>query len=373
MATNDYTFDESAYLNYTGDNVWNAVYTIQLGELIENGIFDWDDDLINWADAAYSLEQYKRVCNYFIERFKFREISIVPYYEWGTRLHMKLVYELMPKYRMMYKFLDNRFDIAQEGSTETVSSLKAFTDAKRDLGNSRGLTSARELANVRAVSVARDLGNVATGNETRGLQSTRTIDENQDTGSVETIDTTSNSNTDTTGTENKKTDEYSKSREIGSGYPETLLSANADYVSTGTDKEGETVGTSDTNTVGNEKNITTGTSVKNFNENEKKLTTDKLTENEQTDTTDKLNETETTKTDDTDTEAENSRVEDIFNEAETTLTNNDSSTRATVLTRGNLLDSYLRYEKEYQNIDKQLLDELEVLFIGLYTMNTNAL
>ena len=137
--------------NWTGENRWNAVYTVCLGELVENGVFDWSNEILDWKDAAYNEEQYERVCKYFIERFRFREISIEPFYEWATQLHSRLVFELMPKYRMMYAFIDDGFDIAQTGN------------------------------------------------------------------------------------------HYEKARSIGSDYPETLLSGNADYVSTGKDDEKETI------------------------------------------------------------------------------------------------------------------------------------
>ena len=87
---------------YTGEKRWNAVYTVQLGELIANGVFSWDDELLNWSSAAYDAEQYARVCAYFIERFRYREISLEPYLEWARTLHRKIVYELMPKYKPLY-------------------------------------------------------------------------------------------------------------------------------------------------------------------------------------------------------------------------------------------------------------------------------
>lgn len=178
--------------DWTGVNRWNAIYTIQLGELIENGIFDWNNSLLNWREHAYSSEQYERVCKYFIERFRFREISIEPFYEWATRLYSKLVYELMPKFKTMYELIDDDFD---------------FTEIEND---------------------------------------------------------------------------YIKSRNISSEYPETLLSANADYISDGKDAESEEV------------------------------------------------------------------------------------------KRGNVLDAYNKYVETFQTIDKLLLDELEVFFIGLYTISING-
>lgn len=89
--------------NYTGHEQFNAVYTIQLGELVECGLFDWSMDVLDWSSAAYSAEQYERVCEYFIERFYYREISIEPFAEWARYLKRKLVYELMPKYKPLYK------------------------------------------------------------------------------------------------------------------------------------------------------------------------------------------------------------------------------------------------------------------------------
>ena len=95
-------WDKEKELAYTGKPEWHAVYTIQLGELIESGVFDWNMPILDWSESAYSFEQYTRVCSYFMERFEFREISLIPFYEWAKRLRYKLVYELMPKYRPLY-------------------------------------------------------------------------------------------------------------------------------------------------------------------------------------------------------------------------------------------------------------------------------
>ena len=200
MAASDYmpthtpeVTEPAEFLAWTGRDKWNAVYTVTIGELLDHEIFSWKSPLLDWSSAAYSTEQYERVCDYFIERFRFREISIVPFTEWAYALKRKLVYELMPKYKMMYALLDDDFDITQiEG-------------------------------------------------------------------------------------------EYEKKRVIGSEYPETLLSGNADYISDGTDEESEKI------------------------------------------------------------------------------------------KRGNLLDSYLKYEQAFTSIDEKLLDECESLFIGLYTASIDGM
>lgn len=89
--------------NDTSPDEWNAIYTIQLGELIETGVFDWSMDSLDWSEAAYSPEQFHELCKYFEQRFYFREISIEPFYEWAFTLKRKIVYEIMPKYRHLYE------------------------------------------------------------------------------------------------------------------------------------------------------------------------------------------------------------------------------------------------------------------------------
>ena len=105
-------FDTSKYdvpelMDYTYQQEWHAVYTIQLGELVSSGVFDWSRSELDWSGSAYSQEQYEELCTYFIERFRFREISIVPPLEWMYALKRMLVYELMPKYKPLYEQLEN--------------------------------------------------------------------------------------------------------------------------------------------------------------------------------------------------------------------------------------------------------------------------
>lgn len=118
---------------------------------MEGGLFDWTMPELDWSQAAYDEEQYSRVCSYFIERFYWREISIIPFREWASYVRRKLIYELMPKYHDLY---------------ERVSQgVAPFAES----------------------------------------------------------------------------DEFYKSRRIGSAYPETLLSGNSDYITDGTDEEFERI------------------------------------------------------------------------------------------------------------------------------------
>lgn len=99
----DVRIDVSEYDEYTGKERFNAVYTIQLGELIEDGVFDWSKSMLDWSEAAIDETQYKRVCDYFNDRFYYREISMEPFKVWANYLRRKLVYELMPKYKPLYE------------------------------------------------------------------------------------------------------------------------------------------------------------------------------------------------------------------------------------------------------------------------------
>ena len=103
----DVTIDVDEWLDYTGKSIWNAVYTIQLGELIESGVFDWKKDILDWSSASFDDDQYTRVCAYFIERYYYREISVEPFLQWANILKRILVYELMPKYKPLYERLQD--------------------------------------------------------------------------------------------------------------------------------------------------------------------------------------------------------------------------------------------------------------------------
>ena len=98
----DITLDPDEWDEYTGVDEWNAVYTVQLGELLAKGVFKWSNPLLNWSIAAYDEAQYIRVCEYFCERFYYREISLEPFEEWARTFHRKMVFEIMPKYTPIY-------------------------------------------------------------------------------------------------------------------------------------------------------------------------------------------------------------------------------------------------------------------------------
>lgn len=272
----------------TGTPEWHALYTVRLGALIEDGVFNWSRKELDWSSAAYDTEQYKRVCAYFIERYRYDEISILPVKEWMLSLRRRLVYELMPKYRVLYGEEAKKYDLAFGG-------LEKGWDVRDTTGNETGTSEEHETRN--------------------GTNQTIT-DETSNTGSNET----------------RHGDDYYKGRDIDSNYPETLLSGNADYISNGKDSENERV-TDGTTAI-------TGNGTKHIESNGATADSGTVT-----------GETEK-------------------NATENMRSSFEHEKEAGTATRIETLGAYM---ETLTQLDKRLLDELEIMFIQLYTANVNGL
>lgn len=141
----DEIIDVGRWDEYTGRKQWNAVYTVQIGELIDAGVFDWENPLLDWSEAAYDAEQYSRICVYFIERFYYREISIEPFREWARTLKRKLVYELMPKYKMLYDRVSEGLNIFADSNEYHKSRIMESAYPQTQLsGNSDYVTDGKD-------------------------------------------------------------------------------------------------------------------------------------------------------------------------------------------------------------------------------------
>lgn len=104
---------------------WHAAVTIQLGELIQAGLFDWENDKSLVWDY-YDEEQYKRVCEKIVNRFFYREIGVLPYGAWKLA-YMRKMTEVMPKYKQAYRFLDEGAD-TMSTADEYGKSRDIFSD-----------------------------------------------------------------------------------------------------------------------------------------------------------------------------------------------------------------------------------------------------
>lgn len=103
-------FDETEW--YTERDDFHAIETIQLGELIESGLFEWDtDENLIWD--YYTAEQYDRVMRKFVNRYFYREIGALPYKKWRL-FYVRKMNEIMPKYKILYAALDNGTDPLQD-------------------------------------------------------------------------------------------------------------------------------------------------------------------------------------------------------------------------------------------------------------------
>lgn len=92
---------------------YHSVVTIQLVELIDGGWVKWlnEDGTPNpdWVWDYYDVEQYKRVCQKFNDRFMWDEISMLPPLRWKQQL-IRLLNEIMPKYKPLYDALSKGID-----------------------------------------------------------------------------------------------------------------------------------------------------------------------------------------------------------------------------------------------------------------------
>lgn len=86
---------------------YHALLSIQLGQLIAGGNFDWNKKPLNTAFADLETEDKKRLQAMFNEKFYWREISITPPGQWRQQLIYKIKYELVPKYKPLYEKLKN--------------------------------------------------------------------------------------------------------------------------------------------------------------------------------------------------------------------------------------------------------------------------
>lgn len=96
-----------------GASDWHAIYTIQLGELIEDEIFDFSSSDFDFD--SFNAEQRNRLWSKFIERYRYYEIGIVPPLRWKQALLSKLN-EIMPKYKVIYQAFKDGYNPLQSGS-----------------------------------------------------------------------------------------------------------------------------------------------------------------------------------------------------------------------------------------------------------------
>lgn len=116
---------------------FHSVATISLGELLYDGVIDWNEEINSWdkltwnwkrfvllstkidektkeeiPDYEKQQELYDRLCNKIEGRYFNREISLLPLGQW-KREFIRTMGEIMPKYNKLYGIIDN-INILQE-------------------------------------------------------------------------------------------------------------------------------------------------------------------------------------------------------------------------------------------------------------------
>lgn len=115
---------EFAVPDCCGNDEFHSAVTISLGELYETGFYDPTND--SWKWDYYSPEQYERVCKKILDRYYYREIGIIPPGAWKLA-YLRVLNEIMPKYKRLYSLLDTDPDIMQV-TDEYEKSRNIFSD-----------------------------------------------------------------------------------------------------------------------------------------------------------------------------------------------------------------------------------------------------
>lgn len=124
---------------------YHAVFSIQLCELINDGWINfsdesWDFDSYQREGVENDREQRDRLWKKFERRFYWREIGIIPPGQWKWELLRKLD-EIMPKYKPIYKMLDDGQNILQHYG-EYGKSRNIFSEfPQTQLGNNEDYAS----------------------------------------------------------------------------------------------------------------------------------------------------------------------------------------------------------------------------------------
>ena len=95
---------------------YHPVFSVQLCELINDGLIDFSDsswDFDSYEKEENDTEQRDRFWEKFSNRYYYREIGLMPPMVWKHELLRKLN-EVMPKYKPLYKALDDGVNIMQK-------------------------------------------------------------------------------------------------------------------------------------------------------------------------------------------------------------------------------------------------------------------
>ena len=108
--------------------------SITLGEWYEMGFYkpyteDEEGTVTpdpDWVWDYFTVEQYKRVCDKFLNHYYYREAGVFPPFRWQL-VYRRAFNELMPKYKPLYERIEEGLNPLQE-SGEYTKSRDIFSD-----------------------------------------------------------------------------------------------------------------------------------------------------------------------------------------------------------------------------------------------------
>lgn len=98
--TATFNTDIKYYEDIENVNDWHDTYSLQLGELIDDGLIDFS--LPEWDFDSFNDEQRNRFYKKLTERYYTFELGIMPYKLWKMEL-LRTINETMPKLKPLYQ------------------------------------------------------------------------------------------------------------------------------------------------------------------------------------------------------------------------------------------------------------------------------
>lgn len=109
-------YEPPVFPDEEGFATYQPRFSVTLGELIDGGMINFSEpeNVFYWGDVAFNAETYTRVCGFLEQRYRYREISIMPPKRWIYKLMYKIKGELAPKYNRLYALIDDFNPLAIE-------------------------------------------------------------------------------------------------------------------------------------------------------------------------------------------------------------------------------------------------------------------
>lgn len=97
---------------------YHALISVQLDELVADGVFSWDRDPMKGSFDGLGSAVARRMEEALVERYRWEEISITPPGRWMQQLAYTISYELVPKYLPLFQAIEGKTFNPTQGNSE---------------------------------------------------------------------------------------------------------------------------------------------------------------------------------------------------------------------------------------------------------------